>query len=101
MAVRIGGSGPTVPEPDQPTAAATDSNRALIPIAAVTTSREPPSAAGQRVDAGFLAQLIATAGQMPQTRERRRAEPEDVIAAYRSTVNGARSSTPSRFSRST
>jgi hypothetical protein len=57
--------------------------------------------AGQRAHAGFLAHLIATARQMPQTRERRRAEPEDAIAAYRSTVNGARPSTPRRFSRST
>ena len=34
--------------------------------------------------APFLAQLIATHLQLPQTRERRRAEPADAIAAYRS-----------------
>ncbi len=31
----------------------------------------------------FLAHLIATKEQCPQTRERRRAEPGDAIAAYR------------------
>ena len=31
----------------------------------------------------FLAQLIATKEQHPQTRERRRADPTDVLAAYR------------------
>jgi hypothetical protein len=34
----------------------------------------------------FLAQLIATKDQHPQTRERRRAEPTDVLAAYRATA---------------
>ena len=39
----------------------------------------------QRVS-NFLAQLIATARQLPQTREKRRADPADVIAAYKATV---------------
>lgn len=34
-------------------------------------------------DASFLAHLIATRAQMPQTRSRRRAEPAEVLAAYR------------------
>jgi hypothetical protein len=34
--------------------------------------------------AGFLAQLIATQMQAPQTRARRRAEPEQATAVYRS-----------------
>jgi hypothetical protein len=33
----------------------------------------------------FLAQLIANRDQLAQTRERRRAEPEEAIAAYRAT----------------
>ncbi|HEY7229583.1 MAG TPA: hypothetical protein VH558_04355 [Pseudolabrys sp.] len=33
--------------------------------------------------APFLAQLVATKDQHPQTRERRRAEPNDALAAYR------------------
>jgi hypothetical protein len=33
-------------------------------------------------EAAFLAHLIATKGHAPQTRERRRAEPSEAIAAY-------------------
>lgn len=58
---------------------------ALIPIA----PSEIPAPAGQgsgRPRADFLAQLIATLAQAPQTRMRRRAEPADAIAAYR--MNG-------------
>jgi hypothetical protein len=36
----------------------------------------------RRPNADFLAHLIATSVQVPQTRERRRAEPEEAIAAY-------------------
>jgi hypothetical protein len=35
-----------------------------------------------RPRADFLAQLIATLAQAPQTRARRRAEPDEAIAAY-------------------
>jgi hypothetical protein len=47
-----------------------------------------PAAVGHEVSANhrqaaFLAHLIATKDQLPQTRERRRAEPDQVIAAYR------------------
>jgi hypothetical protein len=38
--------------------------------------------AAQRPSAAFLAQLIATAQQAPQTRQRRRAEPDEVNAVY-------------------
>jgi hypothetical protein len=34
----------------------------------------------------FLAQLLAMKDQHPQTRERRRAEPDEVLAAYRATA---------------
>lgn len=43
-------------------------------------AREPPARFRQ---AAFLAQLIATYAQHPQTRARRRAEPNVAIAAYR------------------
>jgi hypothetical protein len=76
-----------------------ESSRALIPVEGPVPTREGPTA-GQRPYAGFLAHLIATADQLPQTRERRRAEPEDAIAAYRSTVSGTGVPTTSRFSRS-
>ena len=49
---------------------------ALMPAAAAdltTVYRQAP----------FLAQLIATKAHVPQTRERRRAEPEEALAAYR------------------
>lgn len=35
-------------------------------------------------ESAFLAHLIATKAMAPQTRERRRAEPSEAIAAYRS-----------------
>ena len=56
-------------------------SRALVAV-------EPPAERTDRPmayrDAPFLAQLIATKAQLPQTRARRRAEPADVLAAYRS-----------------
>lgn len=52
--------------------------------ALVTTTPQPavePSVNYRK--ATFLAQLIATRDQVPQTRERRRAEPMEALAAYR------------------
>jgi hypothetical protein len=40
-----------------------------------------------RPDASFIAHLIATADQAPQTRELRRAAVADVEAAYRAVAN--------------
>jgi len=37
---------------------------------------------GSRARADFVAHLIATSAQAPQTRSRRRAEPRDAVAAY-------------------
>jgi hypothetical protein len=68
-------------EPDCP--APTSEGRALIPLAPVPELSERQS--GYR-NASFLAHLIATKYQHPQTRERRRAEPDEVLAAYRATV---------------
>jgi len=62
------------PKPAEPAG-----SRALMPIA-------PADAAGSPTiyrQAPFLAQLLAIKDQHPQTRRRRRAEPEDAIAAYR------------------
>ncbi len=36
--------------------------------------------------ASFVAQLIAAAQKLPQTRERRRADPTEAIAAYQSAI---------------
>jgi len=38
--------------------------------------------ATSRVNADFVAHLIATSAQAPQTRARRRANPDEAIAAY-------------------
>jgi hypothetical protein len=55
-------------------------SRSLVPAEATPAGRRPlPS----RTSASFLAQLIATAQQSPQTREKRRIEPEAAILAYR------------------
>ena len=53
-------------------------SRALV----VTGSAAEPPAPVYR-QAAFLAHLIATKAHAPQTRERRRAEPSEAIAAYR------------------
>lgn len=68
-------------------AAVTDSpseSRALVPLVS-----KPAGEAAHRATprpAVFLAHLIATARQVPQTRERRRAEPGEAIAAYAATL---------------
>jgi hypothetical protein len=63
----------------------TESSRALIPIEPIGSSDTPLRT---RPQAGFLAHLIATKEKLPQTRERRRAEPKDVIAVYAAAVAG-------------
>jgi hypothetical protein len=57
--------------------------RALIAIEAPHRSERATHLA-RRPAAPFLAQLIATQLQAPQTRARRRAEPDEAIAVYRS-----------------
>jgi K+-sensing histidine kinase KdpD len=56
-------------------------SQALVPLQP-QVSGERTFASAQRPAAPFVAHLIATHIQAPQTRARRRAEPEDVIAAY-------------------
>ena len=58
---------------------------ALVPVAipvAMTNSLAHPGSPSGRPRADFLAQLIATVAQAPQTRTRRRAEPAEAVAAY-------------------
>ena len=57
--------------------------RALIPVGPAPAS-DRSSALTRHPAAPFLAQLIATQMQAPQTRARRRAAPEDAITIYRS-----------------
>ena len=54
---------------------------ALVPIA-VNDSATFPTADFARPRADFLAQMIATVAQAPQTRMRRRAEPAEAVAVY-------------------
>ena len=68
-------------EPDR--AAPASESRALVALAPLADPSERQ--AGYR-NASFLAHLIATKDQHPQTRERRRADPEEALAAYRATV---------------
>jgi hypothetical protein len=51
---------------------------------------EAAAQSGSRARADFVAHLIATWAQAPQTRARRRADPQDAVAAY-----AARHKTPS------
>ena len=60
------------------------SSRALVLVGSTTTGTHPRRPV-QRV-ASFVTQLIANASRVPQTRDKRRAEPTEVIAAYRATV---------------
>lgn len=63
----------------------TASGRALIALQPAAASEPAPRA---RAQASYLAHLIATEQKLPQTRERRRAEPETVIAAYSAATAG-------------
>jgi hypothetical protein len=54
--------------------------RALIPLAPAQSHGHMATAARQ--PAGFLAQLIATQQSLPQTRERRRIDPQIGAAIY-------------------
>ena len=87
--MRIGGVsgaavGPTTrraaPELSQPQDAEIES-RALIAVEPMA-SAERPIARSRHPSAPFLAHLIATRMQAPQTRARRRAGPEEAVAAY-------------------
>jgi hypothetical protein len=66
----------------EPHEAVVSGGRALMVVAPAEAPQEPVANFRQ---APFLAQLIATRDQLPQTRERRRAEPGEAIAAYRAT----------------
>ena len=56
-------------------------SRAVVALVPATEPQDAPTIYRQ---APFLAQLLAMRDQHPQTRERRRAEPDVAIAAYRS-----------------
>jgi len=58
-----------------------DLSNALVPLAH-TDQADPALRSNARANADFVAHLIATRAQLPQTRTRRRAEPQDAVAAY-------------------
>jgi len=64
-------------------AAPAPEGRALVALTPATAPSEPCSYR----QAAFLAHLIATKEQLPQTRERRRAGLSEAIAAYRTAAN--------------
>src|SRR5690348_15843553 len=59
--------------------ARTRESRALIPLQPIERAETPLRT---RPQAAFLAHLLATRDKLPQTRERRRAEPEQAVAVY-------------------
>ena len=81
-----------------PRGARTSESRALIPLQPIERSDTPLRA---RPQAAFLAHLIATKEQAPQTRERRRAEPQDAMALYAAATAGPAAPSGTRLSRLT
>lgn len=74
-----------------PAAAPELPSRALVPV-----TRDPPPRPAGRSIAGFVAQLIATNRGLPQTRELRRAAPDEAQAAYGETAGRATTQAPPR-----
>jgi hypothetical protein len=56
-------------------------SKALVPVESTVQAR-PLARTDIRSRADFIAHLIATAAQAPQTRARRRVEPEAAVAVY-------------------
>ena len=68
-------------------------SRAMVALTSADAQGKAPETHRQ---APFLAQLLAIKDQHPQTRERRRAEPDDVLVAYRATAGADRALVPER-----
>jgi len=68
-------------EPDSATSS--NESRALVALAPGAAQSERQA---EHRHAPFVAHLLAVKDQHPQTRERRRAEPNDALAAYRATA---------------
>jgi hypothetical protein len=71
---------PAMSAPENDSEPTGSESRALVALDPLQD--RPGNTAGYRY-APFVAQLVATKDQHPQTRERRRAEPNDALAAYR------------------
>ena len=60
-------------------------SNALVPLTQTDQAAAQPVTnvrATSRANADFVAHLIATSAQAPQTRARRRANPDEAVAAY-------------------
>ena len=66
------------------------SSRALVPLIPLKPRGEALRHGPAHRIAPFITHLIATSERLPQTREKRRADPADVIAAYQATVSRLR-----------
>jgi hypothetical protein len=66
------------------------SSRALVPLIKLVPRNEHAHRRPTRRVATFLTQLIATQQKVPQAREKRRADPAEVIAAYQATIERIR-----------
>ena len=66
-------------EPENGSEPAGPESRALVALDPLLDHSEQPTTYRY---APFVAQLVATKDQHPQTRERRRADPHDAVAAY-------------------
>jgi len=58
-------------------------SRALVVVAPPAVEESNQGRPMAYRDAPFVAQLIATKDKLPQTRAKRRAEPQEALAAYR------------------
>ena len=57
-------------------------SRAVVAVEPPASSSELPRPINRRPQAAFLVHLLATAGQVPQTRARRRVTPAEAIRSY-------------------
>ena len=62
------------------------SSRALVPLIKLAPDNDSAHHRPTNRIATFLTQLIATQQKLPQAREKRRADPAEVIAAYQATI---------------
>jgi len=73
-------------------------SRALIVLQPIARD-EPAPVLLRRTRADFLAHLIATAERLPQTRDKRRAEPDVAIQAYAAIRDAGRAGAQRRIER--
>lgn len=75
---------------DEVDADVTSAHVDLVPATPSDQQRPPATGRLTRPDPSFVTQLIATAEQLPQTRNLRRAAPSDATSAYSAQLQPAR-----------